>query len=157
MVSHWGGAFVVSRCNLVAMDTSAHKPQPSLPRETLDALRSSAAASEAAALDRVLDKTSGQTADASIPSTYRKRPVTVEAIQWQGDNLEAVQAFTSTMRFDGDSSNFRAPKRDGRPAHLYVHANQTWLPIEVGEWILRDAAGFYPCKTEIFAASYEPA
>lgn len=38
---------------------------------------------------------------------------------------------------------------------LYVAANNAWLDIEIGEWIIKDSRGFYPCKPDIFAQTYE--
>jgi hypothetical protein len=90
-------------------------------------------------------------------SIYRKRPVEVEAVQWTGYNITEVLAFADT--------NFQPPVRpqdeDGKPtsgvlpAKLWVAANKSWLPLVVSEWIMKDAAGFYPCKNEIFEVTYD--
>lgn len=98
---------------------------------------------------------------------YRKRPLEVEAVQWLGD-LEEMQAFTGIMQnMDGDANTPRflpasAIDVDGERiwsephAHLWVEANLTWVPLPVGQWVLKDSAGFYPCKRDIFAQTYEP-
>lgn len=85
---------------------------------------------------------------------YRKKPVEVEAIQYTGDNLSAVTAFVG----EGDFAPIHPDDQvDGDyDAELYVAANGAWVPIEPGEWILRDQRGCYPCKADIFAATYEP-
>lgn len=97
---------------------------------------------------------------------YRKLPVDIEAIQWTGDNEAEIASFVGPAG-DGGADYDRAP----HPNHpgffviiegpmaggrLWVAANHTWLSIEVGEWVARDAAGFYPIKDAIFTASYEP-
>lgn len=89
-------------------------------------------------------------------SKYRKKPVVVEAMQWTGDNPSEVEAFTDydgLVRFlpPGSYAGERSTS-----AHLWVDANRTMLPLEVGEWIIRDSRGFYPCKPDIFEATYEP-
>lgn len=98
---------------------------------------------------------------------YRKKPVEVEAIQWGGGNLSEVREFVGVMEnMDGDASTcrFTAPFErddDGEVmwfdglARLWVEANTSWLPIEVGEWIIRDSRGLYPCKPDIFEQTYD--
>lgn len=101
------------------------------------------------------------------PKVYRKRPVPVRAIQWTGNNAGAVSDFVGIMaNMDGDVSTCRfllpeaidsegeALYHDGL-ARLWVEANSSWLPIEVGEWILRDRIGFYPCKDRQFVETYD--
>ncbi|QGZ16698.1 hypothetical protein PBI_DEWDROP_50 [Microbacterium phage Dewdrop] len=105
----------------------------------------------------------------AAPAAYQKLPVVVHAVQWQGDNLEVVQQFVGIMtNMDGDASTVRfeppgAVDDEGEViwddglAHLWVEANLAWLPIELGEWILKDRLGFYPCKDEMFQTTYREA
>lgn len=86
--------------------------------------------------------------------TYRKKPVTVEAIQWTGDNFEELRKFVGTFRvlaFDEPG----VIVAENSETHLWVEANQQWLPIVVSEWVLKDKLGYYPCKDEMFQHSYE--
>lgn len=78
------------------------------------------------------------------PKTYRKKAVssTVEAMQWLG----ASYMFKKWM---GDC--FDITLTGG--AIIYVEANTSWLPIEFGEWVLKDEFGFYPNKR--FEKDYE--
>lgn len=87
--------------------------------------------------------------------TYRKKPVTVEAIQWTGHNADEVRDFVGQISSPGEFGFIRASY--ARPARLWVAANQEWLLIEPGEWVLKDKLGFYPCKDEMFQHSYEEA
>lgn len=101
------------------------------------------------------------------PKTYMKRPVPVRAIQWTGNNLGAVVDFVGFMEnMDGDVHIARflgpdaiddvgEPIREDGLAQLWVEANKSWLPLVVGEWILQDALGFYPCQDRQFAQTYE--
>ncbi|HEU4430295.1 MAG TPA: hypothetical protein VFT98_16160 [Myxococcota bacterium] len=87
---------------------------------------------------------------------YRKKPVVVEAV------VEAMQ-------FDKDENatmdRIVIWMNQGRESVLAWH-NGTDIFIETregqhralyGDWIIRGVQGeFYPCKPEIFAATYEP-
>lgn len=93
---------------------------------------------------------------------YRNKPKEVEAVRWSGDNLAEVQAFVGRMQNqDGDVD---VPRFREDPvawtthdrAYLWVEANQAWVPVPKGQWILKDSAGFYPCRPDIFAMTYEP-
>ena len=83
---------------------------------------------------------------------FTKKPVTIEAIQWTGKNLREVIAFT-----DGPSDNWEAyadmVARDG----LKIYTLEGNLLANVGDWIIRGVKGeYYPCKPDIFEATYSP-
>lgn len=98
---------------------------------------------------------------------YRKKPVVVEAHRWfkNGDHPED----------GGDPSiegklvrYFRDPSLPGQGLHLLCgHAFHDHGFIDTlegghivcpGDWIIQGVAGeFYPCKPNIFEATYEPA
>lgn len=87
-----------------------------------------------------------------MPQKYRKRPVEVEAEQWLGDN-EAVM-----VQWVGDRFEVLTEPDGENPDHtaaLLVDANSVRVGIEAGEWIIRDSRGFYPCKADVFAETYE--
>lgn len=77
---------------------------------------------------------------------YRKRPVTIEAVQWHGDNLEEIVAFAGDDVFwDVDSQTLRVGTLEG-----VMVASQ-------GDFVIKGIDGeFYPCKPGIFQATYEP-
>lgn len=87
--------------------------------------------------------------------TYRKKPVEIQAIQWTGDNASDVREFAEpafAVLHDLDRELLNNPECT---AELYVAANSVWMAIETGEWILQDERGFYPCKPDIFAQTYD--
>lgn len=48
------------------------------------------------------------------------------------------------------------PSREG-PGHLTIATLEGVMRAEVGDWIIRGVKGeLYPCKPDIFAATYEP-
>ena len=74
---------------------------------------------------------------------YRKKPVTIEAIQWNGGNLSEIRDFMrSTVVNHG--SVLIIPTLEGNK-----HAS-------LNDYIIKDINGkFYPCKPYIFANTYE--
>lgn len=86
---------------------------------------------------------------------YRKKPVEVEAVQWNGNNTPAVMEFVGNHVADnGDELLTFVPLAYPKPK-LWVAANKSWIDVEIGEWFIRDSLGFYPCKPVIFETTYE--
>jgi hypothetical protein len=74
---------------------------------------------------------------------YRKKPVVIEAIQYTGFNFGEIEAFT------GGDAEFR----DGQ---LLVATLEGPLRAAPNDWIIKGVKGeFYPCKPDIFDATYE--
>ena len=75
---------------------------------------------------------------------YRKKPVVIDAVQYDG---------TFPLGFlDGDE---RVACVDGS---LAVYTLEGVMRADVGDWIIRGVQGeLYPCKPDIFDATYEPA
>ena len=71
---------------------------------------------------------------------YRKKPVVIEAVQW-----------FPGVKHDGVYC------KDGGFYVVTIHDQNAWLAP--GDWILPEPkeGHFYPCKPDIFAATYEPA
>lgn len=90
---------------------------------------------------------------------YRKKPVVIEAIQWTGENLSEVLNFTGRHpRFDEFFEDFEDYKRhvesDGRIFKILTLEGT--MSAQPGDWIIRGVSGeHYPCKPDIFAATYE--
>ena len=83
---------------------------------------------------------------------YRKKLVVIEAVQWfPGMMFRGLCCGPCGLNdFFGET----APH-----VHtIHNHGNHT-VYLEAGDWILPEPDGehFYPCKPDIFAATYEPA
>jgi hypothetical protein len=89
----------------------------------------------------------------SAGKRYIKQPVVIEAMQWTG-NVDEVWDWVTAAYFYGPIP--AEGRRAATPARLYVAANNAWLDIEIGEWILKDDLGFYPCKDSMFLKNYAP-
>ena len=76
---------------------------------------------------------------------YRKKPVTVEAIQWTGENHAEMCEFI-------DPEMFEIIPRVG----LVIHTLEGNHHASPGDYIIKGVNGeFYPCKPDIFAKTYE--
>ena len=93
-------------------------------------------------------------------SSYRKNPVSIRALQWNGFNVQEVWDWIGADNFYGPLPVGDPLAPNGRPARLYVAANDAWLDLEPGEWIIQDKLGYYPCKDsqfkEIYSANPNP-
>jgi len=73
---------------------------------------------------------------------YRKKPVIIDAIPWDGGNVEELKAF--------------CPKFEQDAHKLFIDTLEGTMVAMPGDWIIRGVAGeFYPCKPDIFADTYE--
>ena len=77
---------------------------------------------------------------------FVKKPISIEAIQWTGDNFNEVREFMSD-------------------SHVIVTMyNELIIPTLEGDmkapkesWIIRGAMGeYYPCRRDVFEETYEP-
>lgn len=76
---------------------------------------------------------------------YRKKPVVIEAIRFMGDNQEIVKLF-GTAGID----------YAGREDKLSIRTLEGVMTATKGDWIIKGIKGeFYPCKPDIFEATYE--
>jgi hypothetical protein len=101
----------------------------------------------------------------SAGKRYVKRPVVIEAMQWTGSNIHELWDWIGAdnlygpvpLADDADhNQDYHAEDVEFTPAKLYVAANDAWLDLEIGEWILKDKLGFYPCKDSVFVETYAP-
>lgn len=79
---------------------------------------------------------------------YRKRPVVVEAIQYDGSE--------ERQREIVNWSNGRVEGMFSTHAILQIPTLEGVMTAEPGDWIIKGVAGeFYPCKADIFEQTYE--
>lgn len=76
---------------------------------------------------------------------FRKKPVVVEAVQFTGHNDAEIKVFCPIIK-DPISLSPR----------LMIPTMEGDMLVSVGDWVIRGVKGeFYPCKPDIFAASYD--
>lgn len=101
---------------------------------------------------------------------YRKRPVEIEAMQFRRDasnaELHAVYqwierntlgSFEPLAVIEGrapyPASGVSIDPRDGR---MIISTLEGLHWVDLDDWVIRGVAGeFYPCKPDIFAATYD--
>lgn len=79
---------------------------------------------------------------------YRKKPVVIEAFRF------GMDAWPQWARLNPGISQYGGEKRENN--WLKITTPEGTLRAEWGDWIIRGIAGeLYPCKPDIFAATYE--
>lgn len=79
-------------------------------------------------------------------SKYRKKPVVIEAVQWTGSMAQVVALVGHDLPTYGE----------GRNGSLRIATLEGDHECRMGDWIIKGVNGeFYPCKPDIFEATYE--
>lgn len=97
-------------------------------------------------------------------SHYRKKPIVIEAFRWDGTvgSADAIGRWSGTMAWETGKHPHGWLHSDrveqlGQFALLTVHTLEGDIYAQKGDWIIKGIKGeFYPCKPDIFAATYEP-
>ena len=79
---------------------------------------------------------------------YRKKPIVIEAIQWTGNNWSEIGSWMNSVKTN---------------SIYHTNLNEVWIDTlegimtgGVGDYIIKGIKGeFYPCKADIFEASYD--
>jgi hypothetical protein len=90
---------------------------------------------------------------------YRKKPVVVDAFQYDGDFMNrdgeftcpdwAVIAFGNVMYYD-------TLHNEDAPSELFIRTLEGIHHVSVGDFIIKGVKGeLYPCKPDIFELTYE--
>ncbi|MCF8610024.1 hypothetical protein L5G28_07595 [Gordonia sp. HY285] len=108
---------------------------------------------------RVTVVTGREGSDTEGPRAYRKKPVTVHAMQWDGTNPGAGPII-DWAHARGVTVNYWAPGEWDADApdaaYLTVDTLEGRMLANPGDWIIQGVAGeFYPCRADIFAETYE--
>jgi hypothetical protein len=82
---------------------------------------------------------------------YRKKPVVIDAEQWLPDDPEQVGKVLGLF-FGADFRDFFIKSDKSLTIKTLEGDHRT----DIGDFVLKGVAGeFYPCKPDIFAATYE--
>ena len=87
---------------------------------------------------------------------YRKKPVVIEAIQWNGNNLTEIKEFVGdSLVYDIIDTAWQVGK--GKPHVLMkIKTLEGDMNASIGDYIIKGVDGeFYPCKPDIFEKTYE--
>lgn len=85
-------------------------------------------------------------------ATFKKKPITIEAFKWTGGYPAEKWGVDALKRKDMWFEN--GP--DGLPLYLKIRTLEGVMTANRRDYIIRGIAGeIYPCKPEIFEATYE--
>jgi hypothetical protein len=95
-------------------------------------------------------------------SQYRKKPVVIEAVRWNGkltDLTEWPDWFRTACTDSEESPTLYPDAATMHPQKVLCCATpEGTMRANPGDWIIKGVKGeIYPCKPDIFAATYDPA
>jgi len=85
---------------------------------------------------------------------YRKKPVVIEAFQWTGDQHQTEDPAWAVQEIANGKITFR---NEGTPnVELLISTPEGVMIASRGDYIIKGVQGeIYPCKPDIFEATYE--
>jgi hypothetical protein len=98
---------------------------------------------------------------------YRKKPVVVEAMKFEGDPSACYDVLKWVEENTLGSFDYNDPDvRENPPASgvsidaadgaMVIATLEGWMKVSMGDYVICGVQGeFYPCKPDIFEASYE--
>ena len=76
-----------------------------------------------------------------------KKPVTIECVKWDGENIEEIKAFVGSSYIGGEKDDDKK---------LVISTLEGDMLASIGDYIIKGVKGeFYPCKPDIFENTYD--
>jgi hypothetical protein len=89
------------------------------------------------------------------PKSYRKKPVVIKAMHLDVHNVSPDEV---ALWCGGEVKPHPDKNYIGGPLTVHITTLEGVMVAEPGDYVIRGVQGeFYPCKPDIFAATYEPA
>lgn len=95
---------------------------------------------------------------------FRKKPVVIEALQWDGKNHRPMYDFLGG-RYGSDNGSYEYIDSSGKNFYIDHAKTKGGLVIKtlegehiatIGDFIIKGVNGeFYPCKPDVFEKTYE--
>lgn len=80
---------------------------------------------------------------------FTKKPVEIDACQWTGENAEEIQTFLH-------HGHPHAAAGWVKGSYVEIGTLEGLMVASPGDWIIKGIKGeFYPCKPDIFEATYD--
>ena len=91
---------------------------------------------------------------------YRKKPVEIEAFQYDGDLINSQGEYYvpdwAELAHKQGILIYSSLDKYSPPSELFIKTLEGVMHAAVGDYIIRGVQGeFYPCKPDIFAQTYE--
>ena len=90
---------------------------------------------------------------------YRKKPIVIEAFCFDGDLIAShggyyVPDWAAEAHQRGEL--YYDSFEDGPPCDLFIKTLEGHMHVQVGDYVIQGVKGeIYPCKPDIFEATYE--
>jgi len=82
---------------------------------------------------------------------FRKKPIVIDAVQFTGSNAFEIWGFV------GDREALNCDMLHSTD-HPVIRTLEGTMEVTPGDWVIKGVKGeFYPCKPDIFEATYEAA
>jgi hypothetical protein len=86
------------------------------------------------------------------PIKFRKKPVVIEAFQFVTNNEAGDLNMNQIVKWITENGGQARHNR----TDIFIKTLEGEMLASCGDWMIRGVAGeFYPCKPDIFAATYE--
>lgn len=80
---------------------------------------------------------------------FIKRPILIEAVKWNGDNLNEILLLT-------ESEGVIRRSLSHKDKVITIRTLEGNMEANLGDWIIKGVKGeLYPCKPDIFEATYK--
>ena len=82
---------------------------------------------------------------------FRKKPVVIDAIQYTEETRDEIISWCSPRHTARDEDGGEYETKS-----LFIQTLEGEMRADLGDWIIKGVKGeFYPCKPDIFEATYE--
>lgn len=88
---------------------------------------------------------------------FRKKPVVIEAFQYDGTLTNLRQLFEWVVTVKTETRvHHTEDEKTGQPTGLFIDTLEGTMKVNPGEYVIKGVNNeFYPCKPEIFVQIYE--
>lgn len=91
---------------------------------------------------------------------YRKKPIEVDAMQWDGTTLGATEIIEWILN-SGDTARYHFNTHIPSFSCIEIDTAEGTMQASSGDYVIKepfptDDRMFYPCKPSIFESTYEP-
>lgn len=88
---------------------------------------------------------------------YRKKPVVIEAFRWTGDQDQTEDPEWIIEAIKNGTAVFHSERTGQDHFDMHIETLEGIMQALPGDYIIRGIKGeIYPCKPDIFEATYEP-
>lgn len=89
---------------------------------------------------------------------YRKKPVVIEAFQYDGDIVNINAPEWAVVAINNGTMFFDSEDNENPPCELFIRTLEGTHHVSVGDYIIQGVNGeLYPCKPDIFEKTYDAA